>query len=371
MPLKPLILSYFLPGFTDDKYNSKWWGKGFTEWNSIYNVKKLFENQSLPFVPLDGPYDLADPTILSDTFQLAHSYGIDGFVVYDYWSRGERPLGKVSDILLEANITFPYYLCWANHDWTRSWKNRSGALDVLFKQEYESQFANSARIAYLVRHFSSNNYIKHNDRPILQIYKPLDFPSFDLFKEELTSSCHRSGLKSPLFIANLSSIQSSHKICSFFDYIVPSVPTLPLFGGSKTSSLFDPRHYHPLAKRFLYLISDTLPFKHRIYNYRDMYVTLYQQLSYLIRAHPSQVISSVFSSFDNTPRYNKRAIIVDKADPSFFLSSLYQINKINPESPFILINAWNEWGEGMAIEPSNLYGDLFLSSIKTFSLLFS
>ena len=31
---------------------------------------------------------------------------------------------------------------------------------------------------------------------------------------------------------------------------------------------------------------------------------------------------------------------------------------------FIFINAWNEWGEGMAIEPSNLFGASMLDAIK-------
>ena len=31
---------------------------------------------------------------------------------------------------------------------------------------------------------------------------------------------------------------------------------------------------------------------------------------------------------------------------------------------FIVINAMNEWGEGMALEPSNVYGRKFLETIR-------
>ncbi len=31
---------------------------------------------------------------------------------------------------------------------------------------------------------------------------------------------------------------------------------------------------------------------------------------------------------------------------------------------FVAINAWNEWGEGMAIEPSDTYGRGFLEIIR-------
>lgn len=31
---------------------------------------------------------------------------------------------------------------------------------------------------------------------------------------------------------------------------------------------------------------------------------------------------------------------------------------------YITINAWNEWGEGPVLEPSNLYGREFLQAIR-------
>ena len=37
---------------------------------------------------------------------------------------------------------------------------------------------------------------------------------------------------------------------------------------------------------------------------------------------------------------------------------------------FVFINAWNEWGEGMAIEPSNLIGDSFLKAIRDVARIF-
>jgi hypothetical protein len=33
------------------------------------------------------------------------------------------------------------------------------------------------------------------------------------------------------------------------------------------------------------------------------------------------------------------------------------------EDQFVAINAWNEWGEGMALEPSDTYGRGFLEII--------
>jgi hypothetical protein len=39
-------------------------------------------------------------------------------------------------------------------------------------------------------------------------------------------------------------------------------------------------------------------------------------------------------------------------------------NKNDDDDQFVVINAWNEWGEGMALEPSDIYGHGFLDIIK-------
>jgi hypothetical protein len=46
----------------------------------------------------------------------------------------------------------------------------------------------------------------------------------------------------------------------------------------------------------------------------------------------------------------------------------YQSNKNDEIEKILLINSWNEWGENMAIEPSEENGDLYLNMIK-FKLL--
>jgi hypothetical protein len=39
-------------------------------------------------------------------------------------------------------------------------------------------------------------------------------------------------------------------------------------------------------------------------------------------------------------------------------------NNNKNDDQFVVINAWNEWGEGMALEPSDIYGYGFLDIIK-------
>jgi hypothetical protein len=38
--------------------------------------------------------------------------------------------------------------------------------------------------------------------------------------------------------------------------------------------------------------------------------------------------------------------------------------RVDGDDRFVLINAWNEWAEGMAMEPSDVYGRKFLETIR-------
>jgi len=97
-------------------------------------------------------------------------------------------------------------------------------------------------------------------------------------------------------------------------------------------------------------------------------------------------IPGIISSFDNTPRRNFEEAnlfassgnpkdIVERFRKSLYASLYYEsccfgdvqnrLEKSRQEDDrFILINAMNEWAEGMALEPSDVYGTSFLETIR-------
>ena len=71
--------------------------------------------------------------------------------------------------------------------------------------------------------------------------------------------------------------------------------------------------------------------------------------------------------FDNTPRMGKKDghIMVGASPEKFYIyfKKLYQ-KSLLLNNEFIFVNAWNEWGEGMYLEPDEKNGYGYLEAIK-------
>ena len=68
----------------------------------------------------------------------------------------------------------------------------------------------------------------------------------------------------------------------------------------------------------------------------------------------------VFFSWDNTPRHGVRGYVIT---PPFKEQFMRYADSIKDDE-YVFINAWNEWAEGMILEPTEHEGDKYLSWIK-------
>ena len=88
----PDILVVYLPQFYENEDNNTWWGRGFTDWESVKTAEAYFPGHREPRVPLHGEYyDLSQKRTMERQARLAQEYGISGFCFYHYYFKdGDR-----------------------------------------------------------------------------------------------------------------------------------------------------------------------------------------------------------------------------------------------------------------------------------------
>ena len=163
-------IAFYLPQFHPVPENDQWWGRGFTEWHNVGSGFPMFDGHLQPRRPTTlGYYDLRLQDAVNAQFDLARRYGIDGFCYYYYWFEGRRVLNRPLDELASGRTgPFPFCICWANEDWTRSWDGSTG--EVLLAQNHspEGDFAFIEDIAPLLK---NPNYIRVEGRPMVLVYR--------------------------------------------------------------------------------------------------------------------------------------------------------------------------------------------------------
>ena len=365
----------FLPQFHADPFNSEWWGEGFTEWTNVKSATPMFPGHNQPRVPADGYFDLSDPAELVRQARLARSHGIDAFTLYDYWYDGSRPLGRPLETILQTReFDIEFSLCWANHSWTRSWTNRTGALDVLISQTYaSSKTARAAHFDFLCRVFADPRYIRICGRPLLQIYDTASVPTGYLLALK-AHVAEKIGIE-PHIDAFITSWRSTWDHLKHFDSATLFQPSAALFSPLamfSTKGVNTPLETRlrsaPLAlKRLIYLVQDALPNSIKRHSYAECWDRLIAQFRESAPQSPLPLNPMAFVDFDNTPRYRDRARIMDGYDAGIFeerMGTLMKVAQREQNIGYVFVNAWNEWGEGAYLQPDVAEGSARLEAVK-------
>ena len=141
--------AFYLPQFHRIPENDEWWGSGFTEWRNVKNATPLFKGHMQPKVPLDNNYyNLLNKKTVVEQTALLHKYGLSGLIYYHYYFNGKTLLEKPAENLLSwTDISQPFFFCWANHTWYRSWE---GSKEVLIEQTYGTESDWEKHFEYLL-----------------------------------------------------------------------------------------------------------------------------------------------------------------------------------------------------------------------------
>jgi Glycosyltransferase WbsX len=369
----PLFLAMLLPQFHRDAHNDLWWGDGFTEWNNVHKAKPLFEGHQQPRLPLAGYFDLACPDEIERQWAEAQTAGIDGFVIYDYWYDKERVLHRPLDIIQEhSELPVQYSLAWANHAWTRTWTNRTGALDVLIRQTYPADAASRERhYRHLFDNFVDDRYIRFEGKPLFQIYNPTEVAAKSGYIDGLRDYCQRNGSFDIEVNALLTGWKSDWSFMSSYDSATLFQPSMALFAptnfveGGKSSLRLRLRDSNPALKKAAYRVLDRLPARTRFHDYSATCESILAQAEFTEASFPFRTYQMAIAGFDNTPRYGVRARILQNQTTEAFSDLLYRLRQHAADSSLdaVFVNSWNEWGEGAHIQPDSIDGDARLSAV--------
>ena len=346
------ILAMYLPQFHQIPENDTWWGKGFTEWTAVKNAKPLFEEHYLPRIPKDNYYyDLLKKETMKFQEELMHQYGVDGMVFYHYYFKeGRKVLEKPAENLLKwKDIDMPFCFSWANETWARSWsrlrqknvwfndeESRKKPEDsgILLQQSYGNENDWRKHFFYLLPFFKDKRYIKKDGKPIFLIYKTDDIACLPQMLELWRKLSIENGFPGLYVISS----NSRSDVCDAQVSLEPG-PTLDLYNPQKYKN-------EKLALTIEY----------------DEVVSKSIELQRYMRSH--DYYGSAFPGFDDSPR--RVGTVVVNSSPElfyFYLKSIIQLG-IERKNEFVFINAWNEWGESMYLEPDEQYGFGYLEAVR-------
>ncbi|MBV1774745.1 glycoside hydrolase family 99-like domain-containing protein [Burkholderiaceae bacterium DAT-1] len=345
MSSKPTVVAFYLPQYHPIPENDAWWGKGFTEWTNVVRGRPVFDGHEQPILPADlGFYDLRLPTVRHEQIKLAREFGVDAFCFYYYWFGGKRLLETpLEDWLNDRSADLPFCLCWANENWTRRWNGAEQ--DVLMAQQH-SDADDRAVMRDLIRYFKDSRYLRVDGRPVLLVYRIELFPDAQATVMRWKEECAAAGVPLPLF-------------CAVQSFGI----TDPRPYGFDAAVEFPP--HGVVARTMSDEVSEQVDgFTGKIFSYRD--VAEYC-VSKPVVDYPR--FRGVMPSWDNTARRPLSGHIYAGSSPLIFrawLARMMQKTMVDEYLPakLLFVNAWNEWGEGCVLEPSQRFGKAWGQALR-------
>lgn len=363
MKNKARVIAMYLPQFHPIPENDEWWGKGFTEWTNVALAKSQYRGHVQPRVPADlGFYDLRMPEIREQQAKLAKDAGIEGFMYWHYWfGNGRKLLERPFDeVLKSGKPDYPFCLGWANHSWSRkTWtaKNVAGKPSMLMEQLYPGVEDYIAHFYDVLPAFKDNRYIKVDNKPFFLIFDCINFVDIRLFIDTWQELAKENGLEGIHFVGNANGYVAESKIDEIIKCGVDAVVFTNAIAAQKSVSN---GKIGLLWKKIRRKYIGTGP---EIYDYKKIIDNIHSEYEKMDNIYPC-----VFPDLDRTPRSGKGAVIYKNSTPNLFKEYVTQTKKIVEERPgehkIIMINAWNEWGEGKYLEPDQQHGTGYLDALR-------
>eukprot|EP00980_Cylindrotheca_fusiformis_P016514 scaffold4927_cov105-Cylindrotheca_fusiformis.AAC.1 len=379
----PRVLALVFPQFHSDPLNDYLWGKGFTDWENLRKAPRKNRNGHLIPRPTElGYYNLTDTEPRRQQGQLARRYGIDGFVYHHYWFYDDAHPGPTLQAPLEKMLEdghpdLPFALHWCAVKWTNTWSGQVQE-DFVYKEpgvlqkQYFPTDPNDINITkhynWLRQFFHHPNYIKVNGgKPLFMLYQKK--PGAMVVLRRLAELAKQDGFGGLYLTVGLTKPHQDLLIVKDDEAQFPAKKIKAEMERVLRFQLYDKIVAYPNPSDWAVNRSLEIP-----------------EWCGTLGHRRTRDIAGIISSFDNTPRRSyEDANLFATGDPDeiverfrkslhaalyyeacCFLSSsdIPSKEQQQDDDRFVLINAMNEWAEGMALEPSDVYGRRFLEAIQ-------
>lgn len=352
----PKIIAYYLPQYHPTPNNDKWWGKGFTEWTNVAKAKKLFHGHYQPKIPADlGFYDLRNPETREAQVELAMEAGIDAFCYYHYWfGNGHQELElPFNEVVKSGKPDFPFCLCWANETWSRKFWNKDGNVvgsETLAEQKYLGEEDDIAHFNALLPAFKDPRYLKVDNRPVFEIYRPLAFKDVKGFLKRWNELAKKNGFYGFYFIGF--SFNADAEASKILERGFDAVNSCRLNRNRI-------RNFGWFVRKAVSMVFHTP----RRVSYKKIYPTLITDLE----RTDERIYPTLMPNWDHTPRSGVNGDLFTNSTPELFEKHCEDVLTAVQKKKglkFCFIKSWNEWGEGNYMEPDLKYGKGYIHALR-------
>lgn len=340
-------IALYLPQFHRVRENDEWWGEGFTEWAAVKKTIPQYDGHNQPIYPLnDNYYDLMDKQTMVWQADLARKYNIEGFAFYHYYFKdGRKILEKPAENLLKwKDVNMPFLFVWDPVQWARSWTNlgnswadifegnKNIANGILLEQDFGGKKEWEKHFQYLLPFFKDERYIKVDGKPVFHF---------------LTTDYISCFVRMIIYWRALA--------------VEAGLPGIYVISGENYSEVAD-SYLNAMVPEKNITLSNS--------KYNGLYVYDYDRVwEEYIQYTNIEGVENLYQcvvKFDDSPRRGNHArIFIGSTAEKFkkYFAALRYKSLLN-NSKFLFINAWNEWGEGMYLEPDTKDGYAYLEAVR-------
>lgn len=347
----------FFPQFCPEPINDKAWYPGFNDWDLI---KKLPMPMSNRFRPAAGLYDLSSPGDIAAQFQSLAASRWPSMALYQYFFDGRFALDAVERFILSSDCPVPrFFTIWANESWSKRWVGKPHEMIIRQQHSLDEQTV-TAHVERQCRLFAHPSYQHWNARPVFVIYSVYDVPNLPALLNTYRQAFASRGFN-PLIGFCVPYVDPEF-VADGFDFCVEFQPRL-FFNVMRSRSSPAVTKTGLALKRWLPWLYDALisvrdrrrrdrMTPREAFVYSD-YLALLEQDTFhqlLKQAYGLPVLRCLFYSWNNFPRYRGGAVVVTHGEGDY--ERFLRVSDAWQQSQeWYLVNSWNEWSEGAALEP--------------------